>query len=103
MSKPTIANPCPHTAELSGFIAGEAASVVELLSELIGAGSIDANTLAGARLLVARMGALADTLAVAHGGQPWSGDFDGWMLQSTAVLAAFKALRPLRATEGTRA
>lgn len=103
MSKPTIANPCPHTAELSGFIAVEAASVVELLTDLIGAGSADACALAGARLLVSRIGALADTLAIAHGGQPWRGDTDWWMFQNKATVIAFKALQTLRATEGAQA
>lgn len=103
MRKPTIANPCAHTAELSGLIATDAASLVELLDGLIGAGSDDANTLACARLMVARVGALADTLAVAHGGEPWSSDFNGWMLQSDSTLAAFRALQPLRASQRIQA
>lgn len=103
MRKATIANPCPHTAELSGVIAVEAASVVELLTELIGAGSEDACTLAGARLLVSRIGALADTLAIAHGGPPWRGDTDWWMFQNEATVTAFKALQPLPASQGAQA
>lgn len=84
---------CSATGQLASDIASDAMNLVELMSDLIGAGSDDANALAAARLLAARIGAMADAIAAAHGGSVWAGSMEKWLLPSGDAVDAWHALR----------
>lgn len=90
--------PCTHTAAMAHGIAMELASLVELVEELIGAGSDDANTLQLMRHSLARLGWQADTIAHAHGGKTWAnprgalGLAGVWLLESEELCTAYVAI-----------
>ena len=85
--------PCSDTGMLAGVMAVDAATLVDALSDLIGAGSQDANTLAGMRLMAARVGMVADALARAHGGEPWAGSADEWAFADDDRLLAWHRMQ----------
>lgn len=81
------------TATLASQIADDAIAVVELLTNLIGAGASHSCELAAARVQLARMGMLADHLRRAHGGRDpgWYRDPTHWVLVSGASTACADA------------
>jgi hypothetical protein len=86
---------CPHTGVLSGRIAGDAATLVDLIQELIGNGSSDSNVLACMQACISRIGIVADTLARTHGGEPLASSAQDWLLVHQVEVEAFNALESI--------
>ncbi len=82
------------TATLASGIASDAAILTELIEDLINRGNSDSCTLSCVVPMLARMGALADTLAVAYGGSRWGGDVADWLITGAIYRQAHKTLQP---------
>ena len=93
--------PCKHTCVLASAIADDASIVVSLIAQLIGERcNEDSDTLAAMRMLVLRMGALADEIFRAHrSADAAPGAFAmrhialQWFLDSDTRVEAFTALQ----------
>jgi len=79
---------------MASLLASDAVQLIEMFDEMIDKSSDAANTLACMRLVVARMGMIADVLARENGGDQWS---EGtvpyeWLWQSPDVAQAWHLL-----------
>lgn len=81
------------TATLAGAIASDAAILTELIEDLINRGNSDSCTLSCVVTMLARMGALADTVAAAYGGSRWGGDATDWLITGALYQQAHEALQ----------
>ena len=83
---------CPDSGLLAENISCDAATVCELLTELIGAGGESSNALYCALAVVSRMGMMADAIAKANGASFYLSDPLQWFVPSEAGRQAVAAL-----------
>ncbi len=90
-TNPTPRVRCANTAILAETLAGEACAIHAQLSQLTGAEPPDAEGLSNVLMKVGRVGLLADSIAVAHGGDSCGAPAD-WLVEFGRPREAYAAL-----------
>jgi hypothetical protein len=80
-------------AKLHGAIVNDALVVIEILDDIIGDAADEAARLVAARLMVARLGMLADRLLVSSGTPPHHPDPMAWLMSEPEAKAFERCAR----------